>query len=145
MTTPERFRRRQRIEGAFLIFIGLTIIISTAYFRSADTAQRACLADNFGALSTTLNARGELARKDTKVNLIEADATRLESRANNDFYKEAFAATSDAGVFDAYGGYRVTLAEVNRMRAKVDRRRAHIAAEREAHPIPGFPAGTCDA
>lgn len=144
MTTPERFRQRQRLEGTALMVLGLMLVASSYWFHHQDGEQRTCLGDNFSDLSAALNARADFAKKDARASKIEASAIRLESSANNTFYRAAFAASSQAEVLGAYGDYRVTLAQVNALRAKVDRRRAHIADLREQHPIPDFPAGTCE-
>lgn len=151
MTTPERLRRRQRRESSFIALVGLAVLVSSLWLNSQDAAQqredqtqRECIARNFTDLSEALNARAELAKKDARASRIEAEANRLESRANNEFYRGAFAATGTAEVLDAYGDYRVTMAQVAEMRSKVDRRRMHIADERERNPIPPFPVGTCD-
>lgn len=145
MTTPERLRRRQRIEGTFLVIIGILLVVSTLWFRHQDEQQRACFTTKFSELTSNLSARGALASREARAALQESRATRLESRANSDFYRQAFAATSTEDVFEAYAQYRVTLATVNEKRAKVTEKRAEIKREREANPIPDFPEGTCDA
>lgn len=147
----ERLRQPIFRLGLVLVVMGGYQISSSLYFRHQDQAQRhedqvqrTCIVTNFSDLATALIARGKYARKDTKVSDIERDATRLESKANNEFYKAAFSATDTAGFFDAYGDYRVKLHEVNRKRDQVDRRRTKIADDRAAHPIPSFPEGTCE-
>jgi hypothetical protein len=144
MTTPERLRRRQRIEGTFIALIGIFLVLSSLYSRHQYSTQRDCMAVNFGQLTDSLTARADLAAREAKVSRLESEATRLESRANNQFYKRAFAATDRSAVFAAYGKYRVRMAEVADMRATVDRRRLHLSAKRDANPIPAFPAGTCE-
>lgn len=130
MTTPERFRRRQRIEAALLVLMAIGFILQNRYFNHLNEQSRACLADNFSALATNLTARSEIASA-------EARTTRAESRANRQFYRDAFASESEAEVFDAYAAYRIRI-------EKIDQRRDRIAQERADNPIPAFPAGSCD-
>lgn len=144
MTTPERLRRRQRREEVLLIGLGILVGIVSIYFHGQDVKQRDCIASNFGELTSSLNTRGEIAAREARAAQLEAKATRLESKANNAFYKAAFSSTDTAEVFDAYGAYRVTIAQVNAMRIKVDHRRNAIAEDRADNPIPDFPRGTCD-
>lgn len=143
MTTPERLRRRQRREEILLIVLGLLVGATSIYFHGQDVNQRQCFADNFTQLSSSLSGRSDIAGREARAAKLESTATRLESAANNDFYKAAFASTSQAEVRDAYRDYQVAAAKVNRMRAKVDHRRERIAVDRAEHPIPDFPEGTC--
>lgn len=149
-TIRERLRQPFFVLGVVLVVLGGVQGATTVSFRhedqvqrDQDQAQRTCIATSFEDLSTALTARAKFAHKDTKAGDIEREATRLESSANNAFYKAAFAATDTAGFFEAYGDYRVKLHEVNRLRDQVDRRRAKIAADRASHPVPGFPEGKC--
>lgn len=128
MTTPERFRRRQRIEGTFLVIIGLLLVVSTLWFRHQDEQQRACLSRNFSELSEALTSRASFAEAESR-------AIRAESRANRRFYRDAFSAKTEADVFDAYGDYRVRI-------ERIDQRRDRLKQEREANPIPEFPRGS---
>lgn len=152
MTTPERFKRRQQLElrglivlGVLLLTLGGAQLATYVHFQRVSQAQRTCLADNFSGLVASLTARGDIATRDARAARLESRANRLESRANNRFYRDAFASTSQADILDAYGTYRVTMSQVNEMRAKVDNRRDHIKQERAASPIPDFPEGRCDA
>ena len=144
MTTPERQRRRVRRIGWGLIILGIVVGLVSWYFHGQDVEQRHCVTNTVRALTKSLDARSDIAARESRATKMEGRATRLESKANNDFYRQAFASSSQAEVFDAYGRYRVSLAKVNAMRAKVDNRREHIAEDRADHPIPAFPAGTCD-
>lgn len=143
MTTPERLRRRQRIEGTFLVIIGLLLIVSTLWFRYQDHQQRTCLATNFGNLRSALEVRGDLANRDSRANRLETAAARIEARSLNKFLVAAFAATDQSGVLEAYGDYRVSVMKAAEIRERVDRRREQIRKEREGTPIPAFPEGTC--
>lgn len=79
MTTPERLRRRQLIEGLVLIVIGVVMIIQGFYFGHQDKEQRECLANNFRDLSVALNDRSSLVDRETqanrRVNLAELNST----------------------------------------------------------------------
>lgn len=116
MVTPERFRRRQRIEGVALLILGVLTIILAIYFRAQDTAQRECVADKFSELARVLQIRGDLQQRD---------------------------ANSQARVI-----LRVAKADdPSEVRSALDlyvSEQADIEAERARHPVPPFPAGSCE-
>lgn len=124
--------------------LGIAVSMVAIYFHHQDNDQRDCFREKFSALTMNLTERADISKRNTHAIKLDGRATRLESRANNRFYRKAFAAKNSAGVLAAYGNYRVEMAEVNQMRAKVDHRRAAIAKDSAAHPIPAFPAGTCN-
>lgn len=144
MTTPERLRRRERRNGYALIVLGIVIGLVSIYFHQQDAAQRRCISEQFSKLSTALTVRGDLAKREARATHKEANAQKLESKANQMFYRDAFSSATQAGVFDAYGQYRVTIHAVNQERAHVQAMRERIKAARANTPIPDFPAGTCD-
>lgn len=116
MTTPERFRRRHRIEGGVLIALAIFTILMGGYFRSADIAQRECVADQIGMLTESLTVRAEVAARESKnqngviLNVARADTPEEFRAALNAFIKEQCA----------------------------------IDEARKSNPVPPFPAGTCD-
>lgn len=124
MTTPERLRRRQRIEGAGLLLLGIFIAAQSWYFdnRDEDNDRRlesvvSCMADNFTKFSVSINARGNLSQRDS-----DAVAELLSTVA---------AAKTSEQVADALQKY--------------DTKRRAIAKDRRENPLPKFPTGRCDA
>ena len=144
MTTPERLRRRQRIEGVFLIIVGLAVVVSSLYFRHQDQQQRSCLTSTVGGIVDALNARGEIATRQAQVAKRESNVARLESNATRRLFREGFAAEDQAALFAAYGQYRITLSVVDAKRERIDEKRAQIEEDRAKNPYPDFPAGTCE-
>ena len=116
MTTPERFRRRQRIEGAVLIILGLLMLGQALYFNAADSRQRACVNDNFHELSLVLQRRADLVDRETeaarRVNLAE------------------LAVDTEAEF----------LYELRRYKREIDQ----IQQARSRNPLPPYPVGECD-
>lgn len=115
MTTPERLKRRQLIEGAMLIVIGLLMIVQSWYFNGQGREQRECLAENFAALSEALEVRSELTDRET------AAARRFntaELRVDSD---------------EEY------LAELQRYSDEIDA----VRRERKENPLPPYPVGEC--
>jgi hypothetical protein len=115
MTTPERFRRRQRIEGTILLVLGVFTILIAFYFNNEDARQRDCLTRNIHELSDAVQQRGDLAARDsrttTRVVLDVARATRQEQvRRSLDRYIAA---------------------------------QARIQQARRENPLPPFPKGAC--
>lgn len=116
MTTPERFRRRQQIEGALLVALGVFTILISGYFRSEDIAQRECFANRFSELTEVLEHRGE--------------SNDAQFKAIDRVIAGALQASTPAEVLAARERY---YADVRR-----------IEARREGNPIPPFPEGTCE-
>lgn len=131
MTTPEKFRRRQRLEGIALLILALAVSVSVYYFDHQDDEQRACVAENFSDLASTLAVRGDLSTKEARADQIESSATRQ-------LFDDAFAASDEADFLAAYTRYQAGL-------AKADRKRARVAEVRAANPFPAFPEGSCSA
>lgn len=63
MTTAERFRRRQRIEGFFLVILGLFSVVSGLYFQDQQSKQRDCFERKISELTSTLKIRGNLSNQ----------------------------------------------------------------------------------
>lgn len=130
MTTPERLRRRQRIEGTFLVIIGIFMLVQFQYFQDKDEAQRACLVDVVADQNAALSRRGDIASQDAAVNAEESTATRA-------LIVEAFASKTREEALAAF-------AKAQDKWAAVDKKRQQVAAARRSNPIPDFPDGTCD-
>jgi hypothetical protein len=116
MTTPERFRRRQRIEGTALVILGVFTILMSLYFRAQDIEQRQCLADQFHEFSEVQTKRSAFVDKDSRstsqVILTVARAKKsTEVRASLDRYI---------------------------------RQQARLNLQREQNPLPPFPEGACE-
>lgn len=69
MTTPQRLKRRQMVEGTSLLVLGIITVLMSVYFRQEADAQRNCLADYIQANNTTSQVRAQLLRQ-------ESEATR---------------------------------------------------------------------
>lgn len=116
MTTPERLRRRQYIEGVFLVILGVFTVTMSLYFQNEDNRQRACLASTVSELTSTLEARADISGR-------EFDAIRA-------VITEALSAESDRELLAAKVRYFEAVDAVDR--------------QRRQNPIPPFPEGTCE-
>lgn len=130
MTTPERLRRRQRIEGTFLVVIGVLMLLQFQYFQHQDAKQRACLVDIVAEQNDAMSRRGDIASQDATVNAEESTATRT-------LIVDVFAAKSREEAQAAF-------AAAQEKWVAVDKRRQQVAAARRSNPIPDFPDGKCD-
>lgn len=130
MTTPERLRRRQRIEGVFLVVIGVGTLLQFNYFHHQDQDQRDCLYDVIAAQNAALTARGDLAQQDSEINASESAATR-------GLIVDVFASKSSEEARDSFE-------KAVKQWAEVDDRRAEVKKKRAENPIPELPEGTCD-
>lgn len=134
MTTPERIRRRQRIEGGVIIALAIFTVLQAIAFSLEDRNQRGCMEEKFSELSTALEARSGLATR-------ESEATRQ--------------------VWDVYGEYAgIVSDDPNRELTPEDRDRLQrqfvdallnyqaeveaIQRERKENPVPPYPVGSCD-
>ena len=115
MTTPERLRRRQLIESALLIVVGIAMLLQSAYFAGKDKSQQECLERNFIALSDALSARSDLAGRDSSsTQRVISTVAQVET---NEQLREAF---------DVYM-----------------REQERIEQIRRENPLPPYPPGTC--
>lgn len=115
MTTPERLRRRQLIEGVLLISIGFAMLWQTWYFNEQNDEQQQCFVNNFQALSEALDSRSELTAREAeaarRVNLAE-----LTSKTEEEF-----------------------IAELNWYKSEMET----IQKGRKDNPLPPYPVGEC--
>ena len=123
MTTAERFRRRQRIEAAFLVALGLFVCIIT-YIDDRQDDQRedsfqACLIDQFSASSEAQVTRGEVAALQSEAisKVINGVAFEL---AENDL----------DGIETVLGTYALDQAAIDKAR--------------EENPFKPYPSGECE-
>lgn len=115
MTTPENFRRRQRIEGAAVAVIGALLLAQAWYFQDQDREQRDCIRDQVQSVVNTLTERGELAQRESD-NTSRVILAAAEADENTDFGK----------VLEDYRTEQQA-----------------IAKERAENPIK-YPTGTCE-
>ena len=134
MTTPERLRRRQRIEGSALIIIALLMLGQSWYFNAEDRDQRACIQQNFVELSRALDARADLTQRETSQNkalwLIYAEAAGL---VKDD-------PTAELKPKDQARLQRELVAQLLEYKREI----TEIEQERRENPLPPYPVGVCD-
>jgi hypothetical protein len=116
MTTPERLRRRQRIEGTFLIIIGVLMLVQALYFQHQDNVQRRCIQDQFSKLAKSYTARANINERDSK--------------AKTKVIMGVASAPDQATVTHALQDYVVEQQQIDK--------------DREANPVPPFPLGRCE-
>lgn len=117
MTTPENFRRRQRVEGTALIVLGLWIAFWTYHSSERDEDIVQCLENKVTALGATSSARGGLVE-------LETEATRKVIQGSNEVKSQR---EFDQLIKDFNASIR------------------SIQQIRKATPVPPYPAGSCDA
>lgn len=121
MTTPERLRRRQRVEFAGLICLGLLVVFSTFTSDRRDDAQdvrfKECIVEVVSGIARNSDARAELNKRDT--NSTTAVILRV-ARAGGD-------------------GQKISAAL-----ADFETEQTEIAADRKRNGVPPFPDGKCE-
>lgn len=119
MTTPQRLRRRQRIEGTALLIVGVLFATATYVNEKRDDSQEKCLTDQITKITTAIDARG-------KLNAANTQATRdvilgvAKSTKSKDY----------SGIESVLNEYVITTERTE--------------ARRQATKIPPFPNGKCD-
>jgi hypothetical protein len=130
MTTPEKFRRRQRIEGTIVIALAIASIAYGVVDSREEQARDACMVKSFEQANDVQNLRASLAEQTSEVQeAIDNNQNRViqtVSSANN--RKEVARA----------------FAEFNAEVERLDDERAELLRERKNTDIPPFPTGKCE-
>ena len=116
MTTPERLRRRQRLESAGIAVLALMLVLAAVWFNGQTSAQQRCLSTYISINSKTTAVRARLLAE--------------ESRTTRSFLLDATEAKSRAQFMHVRARYAKSLQAIDRARA--------------ANPVPPFPKGVCD-
>lgn len=115
MTTPERLRRRQRRESAFIAVLAFALCASVVYFDHLDENRSECLSSFIESDNDTSTVRS---------GLVEA-----ESKATRKVIKAALSAESREGLLAARDEYIASLARID--------------MGRENNPVERFDPATC--
>lgn len=119
MTTPERLRRRQRIESTFIVILTIALVAAALWFNGQASAQQTCLSTYISINSQTTKIRSDLVSRESK--------------------------TTRKFLLDATDPDKVkTREEFQKIRARYKRSLASIDAARAANPVQPFPKGVCD-
>lgn len=116
MTTPERLRRRQRRESAFIAILAFALVAVVLVYRAREAADDRCFDAFLRNQSETSQIRSELVERES-----EAISDAIHG-AGSVTTREEFQA-----LIDTY-----------------DERRAAIEQERKDHPVVPFTRETCD-
>lgn len=134
MTTPSRLRRRQRLLGVFVLLLALFTVTQATYLTVQDRDQNACFQRRFTELSEVSKIRAGLAEEETHAT---AGVLRVYARA--------------AGIVQDKPGYQLNPRQqkfyqtllVKRL-LQYGRATKRIQQERQDHPVPPYPVGSCD-
>jgi hypothetical protein len=147
VTTPERLRRRQRIEGFVLMLLGVGMLFQQWYFGHQNANTLECIAHNFALSAQAQTARVRLQGQDTALSQHETAA----SRRNWLIYAHAAGILKKSGMDDLnphqqkvlQDKFIDSLLDYKRITKHVQEQRDRITAARAKHPVPAFPNGTC--
>lgn len=133
MTTPERLRRRQLIEGFVLLLLAIFTVAQSLYFSVQNNNQQQCFERKFTEFSAVSKIRAGLATEETA-------ATRRVLMV----YAQA------AGLVKDKEDQKLTPAQQKRFTAKLVDALVHYARatqriqeQRREHPVPPYPVGAC--
>lgn len=130
MTTPEKFRRRQRVEGALLLALAFTTIIYGVWDSGQSRDRDRCMAESFRSAGHYQVVRAELAEESTNLRLRVDD---LQSRVFTSFERGTTADEFYTVLEDFQDKYSELEAE----------QRALLKERKRANP-PEFPDGKCE-
>lgn len=116
MTTPERLRRRQRLESFGIALLAVLLVAATLYFKGVSDAQQACLRNYISFSSHTSAVRARLLDE--------------ESAATRHVIVSGLTAGSHADIERAKQQYDDAMQQIDRARA--------------ANPVQPIPKGVCD-
>jgi len=146
MTTPERFRRRQLIEGSVLIMLAVFIALQSVAFNLQSRDQQKCLEQSFSELNRALVSRSTLATESNRLKDQNAQLT-----ADQFDWLLALFVTSASNPHPTEKE-RAELRErflretkaFQDQRADLKKQIAVVTEEQADHPLPPYPAGKCD-
>lgn len=157
MTTPEKFRRRQRFEGIVLVLLGVFTVGYVLYDSHEAGIRDQCIADSFHDFSTSLTVRSSLTVRTDQLKIRaerlqdQADVLQDEKITNTaHLIKQVFAAATPQESLAAYFRYQHELNRIQQDSRALDHRQdrlehraARVTAKRVKTVIPPFPTGKC--
>lgn len=137
MTTPERIRRRQRINqlliGITLIFIGVGMVWQARHYEELRQEQSQCFSNQFHELTVVLGKRSELNAAETRANAtFLLGLAQLSERYSGDENMPPTPEQQQQG--------RLALRELLRIYVQEQNK---IQEERKSHEIPEYPTDQC--
>lgn len=143
MTTPEKFRRRQRIEGVLLVVLGLFTVGYVLYDSHEAHRRDDCVAEAFHDFSTSLSVRSDLT---VKTDRLQLRAEKLQDQAifiNKRVVEDVSAAQDQDDVAAAFVRFNRADDHVDALSDQLDKRIARVTTKRVKTSIPPFPSGKC--
>jgi len=134
MTTPERLKRRQLIEGAVLILLAVFTVLQGIYFNLEDRSQRACFEEKFTELSKVSKLRSELAERETAAT---SNVLRVYAKAAGLVKDDP---TQELKPKDEARLQRELVAALLSYQDEI----TAIENSREKNPVPPYPIGVCE-
>ncbi len=153
MPNSERTLRRLRRLGIIVAVLGVFTILSAVYFQYQQHRIDACVERKVDGLTSSFNARAVNADKDRAASRRESAARSEESRATRRVLlalnKALRGDDVDPAAIDELkrrlAAYDVVAGDVRAELAAVREARRDLRQERRDHPVPDFPAGSCEA
>lgn len=146
MTTPERFRRRQLVEGLVLILLAIFTAVQAVAFNVEDRDQQKCLEQSFSDLNQALASRSQLATESNQLKDQNAQLTAdqfdwllnlfVTSASNQNATEQERAELRERFLRETK--------EFQEQRAELKKRIAEVTKQQANHPLPPYPAGKCD-
>ena len=134
MTTPERFRKRQLVEGLVLMLLAIFTVIQSVYFSVQNRDQQECFERKFTELNKSLIIRGKLGGKEThaerQIWMVYARAAGLIKDPEHPHLDPKDRQQLNSELVKALLNYKEVTTEIQQ--------------DRKEHPLPPYPLGACN-
>lgn len=144
MTTPEKLRRRQRLEIALLILMLTGTGLYGWFDSNRDEARRDCLVTTVEQLRDYQAVRDMLVSEASKLRETEDKHEKLGDRIQSDLIRDVFEAQERTEITAAFVRFDRRDMAWTKMRNRIDRKVEANLRKRERTKVPPFPSGRCD-
>jgi type I restriction-modification system DNA methylase subunit len=139
MVTPERLRRRQRIESALVVIVIVLTCVSTWYTLEKARGTQECLEDTVQDLTNSLQVRSTAAND---ISTLVSDRVELLETLLNDI---ANLVVNPAGTeAEQSAKFQELLVNYQTDTAELDVTKTELDDVRKENPYPDYPDGKCD-
>lgn len=145
MTTSERIRRRQWVQGIVILLLAIFTALQAVAFNLESRDQQKCLEQSFSDLNQALSVRTQLVTESNRLreqnNRLTQDqfdwllSILVTSASNQKATEEERAELRERFLRE--------VKEFQQRRVEVERRFAEVVKEQAGSPLPAYPKGKC--
>lgn len=144
MTTPEKVRRRQRIEIGLVVVVAVGSILYGVFNEREEDVREQCIVEAFAASSKIDRARSKITDRAVEVQERADGVKDRRLTALETLVTDAFAAETPDEALQAFARFNQTKEELVKRRENVQDAKARLVERRENARPPKFPDGKCE-